>query len=588
MSQSLTLSIPDTSAAANSLVKIPIRTTDVTGLGILSIVITLSFDQTVLDALGANSEETISQNWGNPLTTDEPGEIKLTMIGLSALEGEGILTYVFFEVTGVKDDTTTIHYKYVNINEGGIVADTVAGKFTALEGESAPNVRLEIPDSFGDAGSIIDLPIIVFNPSRINIDSLRITLTFNKYVLDALKIITTGTLTENWSDSIEVKLPGKLSLFLKGTPPLSDSGTLCLVQFQLKGSPGMSTPIHFHGLNLYNDTLKIGTIDGSIDITGGIGKEVTVSIPDMSADTSASVVIPVFISDVSNKFVNSVSIYLVFDDDVLSYQDYNLTNTLMDGWINSINVVPDTIKFGGFAATALNGQGILVEFEFKVIGQPGMQTALDFFKMVLNEGTPTVSASGGIFTVNYMIPVELISFNAVVKAKDVLLTWDTASECDNYGFEIERALHPNEWSTIGFAPGHGTTTLNHHYSFTDKNVKVGTYFYRLKQVDIDGKFNYSPIIELVVCPPKKFFLGQNYPNPFNPMTVIPFDLPQQANIKLILYNLLGAEVKIIASGIYKQGHHEVLFNATDLGVGLYFYRMEAEDFVDVKKLLILK
>lgn len=589
LSQSLTLSIPDTAAASNSLLKLPIRITNVTGLGILSMSITLTFNQNVLDALGANSRGTISQAWGNPLTTDSTGQIKLTMFGITALEGKGILTYIFFDVIGVKDDTTTIHFKYVTINEGGIVADTIAGKFIALEAEPDPDIRLSIPDSSGDAGSLMEIPIRVSDLTGFNIDSLRMTLTYNKYVLQALAVITTGTLTENWTDSIEAILPGKISLFLKGTSALSDSGILCLLQLQLNGRPGMSTPIHFQGVRLYNDTLKIASRDGRVAITGGTISEVIVSIPDISADSSSIVTVPVFISDVTNKNVSGISIHLAFCCNVIQYQGYNIVNTLMDGWLVFANPSsPGLLIFAGSSGAPLTGQGILVEFYFKVVGQPGMQSGLTFPVMVLNEGDPTAIAYGGIFTVNYVIPVELISFNACVVGKDVLLNWATASESNNYGFEIQRATNLNEWCKIGFVPGHGTTTIAQQYAFADANIYVGTYNYRLKQIDINGSFVYSQDIQVKVAPPIKFLLGQNFPNPFNPITAIPFDLPEKANINLRIYNLLGEEVKEIATGQFSAGHHEVSFNATDLSAGLYFYKLAAKDFVAVKKFLVLK
>ena len=404
LSQSLTLTIPDTSAAANSLVKIPIYTTDVTGLGILSLTITLKFDQNVLDALGANSQDAISESWGNPLTTDDPGELQLVMSGFSALEGGGVLTYLFFEVTGAKDDTTTIHFSEITINEGAVIADTVAGKFTALEGEPAPDLLLAMPDSSGNSGATIDLPIWVTDLTGFSIDSVRLTLTYNKYVLDVLDVITVGTLTQNWTDSIEANLPGKLSFLLKGSPALADSGQLCKLRFQLKGSPGMATAIHFQGLSFYNDTLKIGTTDGNLAIAGGTGKDVLISIPDISADSSALITVPIFISDVTNKGVFGVSIILEFNKNVLSYQNsFNIKNTLLDGWSVSINQYPGKIMFGSGSAVQLAGQGVLVEFDFSVVGSPGMQTAISFRDMTLNEGSPTVAASGGIFTVNYVI-----------------------------------------------------------------------------------------------------------------------------------------------------------------------------------------
>ncbi len=589
LSQSLTLSIPDTSAAANSIVKMPIRITNVTGLGISSMDITLCFDQNVLDALGANSLGTISESWGNPLTTDDQGQINLIMTGITDLEGEGVLTYVFFDVTGKKDDMTLIHFKNISINEGRIDANTVRGKFTTREGVSAPDINLFMPDTSADAGFIIDLPIMASDLSRFNIDSLRITLTFNKFVLEALDVITTGTLTENWIDSIEARLPGKLSLFLKGTPALSDSGVLCKLQFQLIGSPGMSTAIHFQGLRFYNDTLKIGTIDGKIAISGGTCAEVIVSIPDISADSSSIIDVPIFISDVTNKDVWSASIDLEFKNNVLTYQSYNTQNTRLEGWLILINTTPGKIAIAcASTSNQLSGQGVLIELVFKVIGKPGMQTAITFTKMELNEGIPSVTAYDGLFTVNYVIPVELVSFDARVVGRDILLTWETASESDNYGFEIERAKDLNQWVPIGFVPGYGTTTIAHLYSFIDKNTHAGTYYYRLKQIDIDGKFEYSMVVQIVVHPPKRYFLSQNYPNPFNPTTTITFELPKTTTVKLILYNVLGEVVELITDKKFQAGHHEIIFNAEKLATGLYFYKLEAIDFVDMKKLTVLK
>lgn len=589
LAQSLTLSIPDTAAASNSLLKLPIRTTDVTGLGILSLTIKITFDENVLDALGANSVGTISQAWGNPLTTDSTGQIQLAMVGITPLAGQGVLTYLFFEVIGAKDDSTTIRFKQVNINEGAIIADTISGKFTALEAEPNPDIRLSIPDSSGDAGSILEMPIRVSDLTGFNIDSVRMTLSFNKFVLQALDVMTIGTLTENWTDSVESILPGKISLFFKGTPALNDSGVLCRLQMQLIGRPGMATPIHFQAIRFYNDTLRIASTDGRVTISGGTISDVLISVPDISADSSSIVTIPVFISDVTNKNVFGVSIKLAFNCNVIQYQSYNLINTLMNGWLVSVNTLtPGLIIFAGSSGSPLTGQGVLVEFNFKVVGQPGMQSILNFSEMQLNEGDPSVIAYGGIFTVNYVIPVELISFDASAHRKEILLSWITASESGNYGFDIERSTNLISWNRIGFVPGHGTTTIAHQYAFVDKNIGIETYYYRLKQFDFDGSFEYSEIIQCTVTQPDEFLLGQNFPNPFNPVTVIPFDLPEKAFIKLTLYNLLGEVVKVISIEERNAGHHEILFDGTELSAGLYFYKLEAKGLVQVKKLLVLK
>ena len=121
-------------------------------------------------------------------------------------------------------------------------------------------------------------------------------------------------------------------------------------------------------------------------------------------------------------------------------------------------------------------------------------------------------------TFENVTPVELVSFNAVLIDNDVQLSWATATETNNSGFEILRkAQNDQTWGTIGFVPGFGTTTEPKSYSFTDEDVTTGIYKYRLKQIDFDGTFEYSNEIEVSVdFTPKEFVLYQNYPNPFNP------------------------------------------------------------------------
>ena len=127
---------------------------------------------------------------------------------------------------------------------------------------------------------------------------------------------------------------------------------------------------------------------------------------------------------------------------------------------------------------------------------------------------------------NITSPVELVSFNATLLDNNVKLDWTTATETNNSGFEILRfTQNDNEWKTIGFVPGFGTTTEPKSYSFIDEDVTTGTYKYRLKQIDFDGTFTYSNEIEVEVdFTPKEFVLYQNYPNPFNPSTTIKFTI----------------------------------------------------------------
>jgi photosystem II stability/assembly factor-like uncharacterized protein len=165
---------------------------------------------------------------------------------------------------------------------------------------------------------------------------------------------------------------------------------------------------------------------------------------------------------------------------------------------------------------------------------------------------------------NDVIPVELVSFSASLISNKVHLNWQTATELNNFGFEIERKTDNSEWIKIGFVNGHGNSSSPKSYSFIDNTLLDGSKFtYRLKQTDIDGKFEYSDVVAVTVIP-AQFELAQNYPNPFNPSTTIRFSLPQSAQIKLNVYNLLGQQIATIAEGLFEQGFHKVEFNADQI------------------------
>ena len=206
-----------------------------------------------------------------------------------------------------------------------------------------------------------------------------------------------------------------------------------------------------------------------------------------------------------------------------------------------------------------------------------------------------------ILTYQNVVPVELVSFNAVLIDDKVQLNWSTTTETNNSGFEILRfAQNDNEWNTIGFVPGFGTTTEPKSYSFIDENISTGFYKYRLKQIDFDGTFTYSNEIE-VDFTPKEFMLYQNYPNPFNPSTTIKFEIPsvivsgakQSKFVTLKVYDILGNEVAILVNEEKQPGVYEVEFSvgqdsSPDIASGIYFYQLKAGSFVQSKKMILLR
>ena len=192
------------------------------------------------------------------------------------------------------------------------------------------------------------------------------------------------------------------------------------------------------------------------------------------------------------------------------------------------------------------------------------------------------------------MPVELSAFTANVNENKVILKWQTATEVNNYGFEIERQTVAqisnlsSEWEKVGFVEGHGNSNSPKDYSFTDTNPSRSNVKYRLKQIDFDGKFEYSNEIEVFVEIPANFVLEQNHPNPFNPSTEIGFSLPQNRNVKITVYNSIGQKVATLINSELQAGNHKVNFDASKLTSGIYFYTMESGNFVQTKKLLLMK
>jgi Secretion system C-terminal sorting domain len=188
-----------------------------------------------------------------------------------------------------------------------------------------------------------------------------------------------------------------------------------------------------------------------------------------------------------------------------------------------------------------------------------------------------------------IVPVELLSFSASVVADVVTLSWSTATELNNRGFEIEKSSDKTIWRTIGFKEGKGTTSEPQHYSYSDLLLEKSPskLYYRLKQLDFNGSFEYSSIVEVEIAP-SEFSLAQNYPNPFNPSTTIGYGIKEKGEVMLAILNAIGEEIAVLVSEEKEAGYHTVEFNAAKLPSGVYFYQLKAGNFFDTKKMILLK
>lgn len=192
------------------------------------------------------------------------------------------------------------------------------------------------------------------------------------------------------------------------------------------------------------------------------------------------------------------------------------------------------------------------------------------------------------------IPVEMTSFTAAVVSNTVELKWQTATETNNRGFEIYKSVSGSPFSKIGFVAGNGTTTEAKSYSFVDRDVRAGeNYGYRIKQIDFDGTFEYSKVVNVNGITPTEFSLDQNYPNPFNPSTNISYSVPVKSEVTLEVYNLIGQKIMTLVQGSVEAGKHFVQMNGSSMASGIYLLKINAvgengSQFTSSKKMTLMK
>ena len=203
-------------------------------------------------------------------------------------------------------------------------------------------------------------------------------------------------------------------------------------------------------------------------------------------------------------------------------------------------------------------------------------------------------------TLGDTLPVELIYFLGDSDSSGINLNWGTATEVNNYGYNIERSSDQVNWNVIGFVPGHGNSSSPKDYSFTDSEItENGFYYYRLMQIDTDGGFEYTDIVEVEynfitaikltdggIQP--EYSLSQNYPNPFNPSTTIEFTLHVSADIRLELCSITGQTLRVLLDENLPAGTHQTTLYINDFSSGVYVYCLITPQITLSRKIIFIK
>lgn len=209
-----------------------------------------------------------------------------------------------------------------------------------------------------------------------------------------------------------------------------------------------------------------------------------------------------------------------------------------------------------------------------------------------NDGDNWNFAPNKTVVIRDVVPVELTAFTAMTDGRDVSLSWSTATETNNKGFEVQRTESSSDnYSVLAFVPGNGTSSERHEYTFTDNNLSNGSFKYRIKQIDFDGtSVFYYLSSEITINQPMEFSLQQNYPNPFNPSTKINFTLAENTMVSLEVYNAVGEKVASLLNSELPAGQHSTELNAGQLGLssGVYIYRLRTGNYYAARKMILSK
>ncbi|MBN2410153.1 T9SS type A sorting domain-containing protein [candidate division KSB1 bacterium] len=314
-----------------------------------------------------------------------------------------------------------------------------------------------------------------------------------------------------------------------------------------------------------------------------------------------------------NAYLNSASWYFNFNHTALTNPVITDTGALLDGFYNSTPGITGETKV--FVSTT-------------PLETPNPQTVTEGTKYYLYTVKMTITNStvnslllwnrldtgienvgglvatgdadtGGEITFNddggdMALPINLSSYRFDIKNNSILLKWTTETETNCYGYNIyksEQEIGPYSIINTKIIPGAGTSTQKNHYEFIDSNInKSQTYYYKIDQVDINGKHSYYGPLAASFSEkiPTEYSLEQNFPNPFNPGTTIYYNLPKQSLVTINVYNLKGELVQVLFNGSKEAGSYSLDWNATLLPSGTYFIKLSANDFSDIKKCLLIK
>jgi hypothetical protein len=493
----------------------------------------------------------------------------------------------------------------------GAVTDHANGSYTMLCTGTVAGSARDVSASIGGNSITSPLPTITVTSGPVSLSQ---------------SIVSVSPTTIASGNTSSITLQAKDAY---GNNLTASAGT---VVFSLNGSgtsSGTFGAVTDHTNGSYT-ALFTGTTAGSaknVSATIG-GNSVTSTLPTITViPTTASVIYTENSLNTPWSDVRSIALTLNYSNTSLVFQGTTSAKIVLDPWQDLqfsqgtwdafVSIDPSLYKSldfvinGGTTSFTINivcvdpdGDPIPPGVSFTVPANSWLTKSIPIEQLASTPFIAIQFSAGGTNVTFYLdnivlnsepLPVEMTSFSATLNGVGAFLQWKTATEVNNYGFEVERrAVTTQEWTKIGFVAGAGSSASPKEYSYTDQKIMSGVYVYRLKQIDNDGAFKYSATAQLTInAAPKTFQLMSNYPNPFNPETKIQYSLPVDATVHLAVYDILGRQVAELVNEVQSAGNYEKTFRGSILSSGVYFYRIDVQAegkniFSQVKKMVLLK
>ncbi len=362
--------------------------------------------------------------------------------------------------------------------------------------------------------------------------------------------------------------------------PNGITGRINLLRASIDLNESAMTDTLWNGMAFYNPHNRdLPELSGRINVINGSGGY-NINKASLSADNFTWNLI----TGMQGTLLTQMWVPILGNLQLLYFWDRSQNNSTWE--VDGTDDTGDRKSFGDTGLLII-GSDILGSFKmlFNTFFLPAYQTVELGDQFLLNTQNPLVVI---VREQTFSVPVELSEFTANEINGAVELNWETVSEKNNYGFDVERRKGNDEYKKIFFMPGAGTTNQHQVYSYLDKDVTSGYYYYRLKQLDMNGSSVFHAEIQLTIAPPLEFALHQNFPNPFNPTTTLAYDLAADVPVKLVIYNTKGQVVNIVVNGKKAAGRYQVLIDGSLWPSGIYFVRLTAGKFSFVKKIILLE